>query len=351
MPGTLSKQLNEAAKTGKVEKVLKLLNQGVDPNETVKSGRSPLGCALKGNHIAVIEVLLRFGANVNQGCKHGESLLYLAAKWRLLNATKLFLKSGANPNQEGGFTTPIFCAAENNDLAIMNTLIRAGADFNGSNIISWTPLHIASYRGNVNVVVSLLKVGADFNRTSNNGSSPLHCAILHRRGAVFSDHSRVKRELGVLDALLKAGADPNKPDLNGSTPLHVAARFGGHLCVLGLLKAGANPYQVNDNGLTAIKEAKSRPQCREALEILEKWPRVVSLRMLCLRVIHLSPNKPPVPDWLPRPVLRWFLLGEFLLARVSPPRIIPLDRGQKRKAEGDGNDEGNKRERLKKIKR
>lgn len=126
----------------------------------------------------------------------------------------------------------------------------------------------------------------------------------------------------LVSALLEAGALPNCFDKYGNSPLHTAVlTYEFHVAKL-LLKAGSDCYQGNIDGHTPIDVAK---QCTYDLisDLLEKWPRVVSLRVMCLRVVHFSPNKPPVPAWVPPVLLRWNLKSELPL----------LERGEKRKRE------------------
>lgn len=57
-----------------------LLNQGVNPNETLEDGTTPLMLAIESRYTEMVALLLRFGANVKQKDSLGETALNKAAK-------------------------------------------------------------------------------------------------------------------------------------------------------------------------------------------------------------------------------------------------------------------------------
>ena len=129
--------------------------------------------------------------------------------------------------------TPLHVAAKyNENPAVIETLLKAGADPKARAKWKSTPLHYAA-EGNENpaVIETLLKAGADPKARAKWKSTPLHYAAGGNENPA------------VIEALLKAGADPNaRHKLWERTPLHYAARFNGNPAVIeALLKAGADP--------------------------------------------------------------------------------------------------------------
>ena len=143
--------------------------------------------------------------------------------------------------------------------AAFDTLLAAGADPRAVDDLGMTPLHFASRsvvtQHGEHMVPALLAAGADPRAESNNtgnwpaGLTPLHFA------AYIDPAGEAGTSLAIVEALLAAGADPraqsaSSPPAPGVhiTPLHTAAATG-HLAVVEvLLAAGADPTARHPDG-------------------------------------------------------------------------------------------------------
>ncbi|HZR97069.1 MAG TPA: ankyrin repeat domain-containing protein [Chloroflexota bacterium] len=112
-----------------------------------------------------------------------------------------------------GFTALHLLATED-DPAMAELLLAAGADVNARNDMDMTPLHIAQAASLVEVFVGH---GADVNARARYGWTPLH---------VQAGESEESGAVEVIAALLDAGADPNLRDSAGRTPLAMALERG-----------------------------------------------------------------------------------------------------------------------------
>jgi ankyrin repeat protein len=129
--------------------------------------------------------------------------------------------------------TPLARACENASAAVVEQLLKAGANANAAQTSGLTPLMIAARTGSVQVVQMLLARGANVNAlTASTGNTAL-------MWAVAAPHADVVR------LLIEAGADVHVSSHKGFTPLLFAARNGDIETARILLAAGA---RINDTG-------------------------------------------------------------------------------------------------------
>ena len=112
--------------------------------------------------------------------------------------------------------------------------IKAGAKPNAKDPTwGYTALHTFARfnREDIEIIKTLIKGGADVNDKANNGNTPLHEAAMH------NDNANIIKEL------IKAGADINARNNHGFTPLHSAARFSKSVEIIRtLIEEGASIY-------------------------------------------------------------------------------------------------------------
>lgn len=89
-----------AAKQGNSDKVLQLLNKGVDINATYRKGFTALHIAARKGHTRVISILLKAKADINVREDRGATPLFLAAKYGYKEAVQLLLSKGAKRDIE-----------------------------------------------------------------------------------------------------------------------------------------------------------------------------------------------------------------------------------------------------------
>jgi len=143
--------------------------------------------------------------------------------------------------------------------------IARGADVNAI-VAKWSLLDVAIHNNDVAMVDILVRAGADVNQGHvNTGRRPLDSAVC------VSD-------LRILDLLLNAGADVGGCDAT-STPLCVAAAFGKREAYDRLIKAGANPR--------ATMHGKMASELLESAESGEGWMR----RRLAMDANQKEPDK------------------------------------------------------------
>jgi ankyrin repeat protein len=134
-------------------------------------------------------------------------------------------------------------AASRGDRAVVERLLKSGADVNAQQGDGATALHWAAYRGDAALTELLLKAGARADVANHNGSTPLWLAA-------------TSGDAAVIRALLKAGANANEQLPLGRRPLMLAARSGQVDAVQALLEHGADVNaSETERGTTALMQA------------------------------------------------------------------------------------------------
>jgi len=137
-------------------------------------GTTPLVHAVGRGNLKIVRMLIDYGASVGRK----EETLY------------------RNKN------SPIFVAARNNKLEILNELIANGADPDAKNLDGITPLMIAADMGHVSIVEALLEAGADKYIESEDIESEGYTALDMAKDGEHSEIVRILEEAEAQNALM-----------------------------------------------------------------------------------------------------------------------------------------------------
>ncbi len=335
-----------------------------------------------------IRTLLEQKADVNAPQADGATALHWAARWDDLETAGLLIQAGADAkaaNRDGA--PPLFLACVNGNAAMIEKLLKAGADPNVP-ILSHgeTALMMAARTGKVDAVKVLLDHGAQVNAAENlRGTTAMmwaaeqgHAAVIQLladHGADLRAQSKIltpiaRRGLGFARAgtsapakggltpllfaarqgslecvrvLITAGADVNQTSVEKSSPLLVAVQNGSYEIALFLLNHGANPNLANTKGWTPLYLAiKNRNQETTALPgpntdgVLDFIKTILdrgadpNLRIKADTEVHQGMTALWLREAGATPLLRAALCGDLtvirlLLARGADPTIETSD--------------------------
>jgi ankyrin repeat protein len=221
-----------------------------------------LDAAESGDRASALKLLAE-RADPNTVGPDGTTAIMFAAHNDDLVLVQALIKAGANVKLKNQFgTSAITEAAIIGSAPIIDALIKAGADPNFKNPEGETPLMEAARSGKIDAAKRLLDAGADVNAKETwGGQSAVMWAaaqsqadmikLLASRGADVNGIGKVNQwERKVL-------GEPRPKDMNkgGFTPLLYAAREGCIECAKNLIAAKADPDLQDPDGLTALNMA------------------------------------------------------------------------------------------------
>jgi len=277
--------LMTATSAGHADAVRVLLDAGADVNAVDPSfQQTALMTAVRANHPAVVQLLVDRGAEVNAKTRVGET-----PRWVLPNSVPGFsfgvgIVRGGLPERGSrapipGAMSALHYAARDGRLAIVKTLVDAGADVNQVEANDITPLIMAITNNQIDVAHYLIDRSADITAADWYGRTPLWAAVEIRNLDIDSESlvNGIDRApvLGLIRALLDKGADPNARttevvpirrwmlgvgsvawvDFTGQTAFILASLSGDVAVMRELLVYGADPFIKTHAGTSALMAA------------------------------------------------------------------------------------------------
>ena len=137
------------------------LAAGVDVNTRDALGQTPIIVAALAAQDAVASVLVQHGADIMARTEKGMTALHAAAFAGDAEAMNLLLGKGAQVNDQDNFAhiTALHAAAEENRLAVVEGLVKAGTDLSLVDVKGYTASTLAGWKQNWDVVQLLVDAG------------------------------------------------------------------------------------------------------------------------------------------------------------------------------------------------
>ena len=259
--------LIEAVKKGDAQGVRSLITQHADVNTPEADGTTALHWAAHRDDLQMADVLIRNGANVKAANRYGVTPLSLACENGNAAIIQRLLKAGADPNTVLGGETVLMTAARTGNVDAVTVLLAQGADVQvKENWRGQTALMWAAAEGHAALAQTLIDNGADVHARSNRGTTPLLFAI--RAGHVDAVNVLLSVGANVNDlageglrpapatkptSSVITDADPVHPEfpVDGTSALVVAIINAHYELAASLLDKGADP-NVDGPGGTAL---------------------------------------------------------------------------------------------------
>jgi ankyrin repeat protein len=154
----MSAEILEAVRAGDIDSVRKLLSAGADVDSRDSEGSTLLMLASHGGNLPMVQVLIAAGAAVNAGDERGWTPLMKAAYNADLDrgfsdVAQALIDAGANVEMPISYgIRPLMLAAGYGETAVVETLLKAGADVTARNEGGLTALMMVKQKHYVDVI-------------------------------------------------------------------------------------------------------------------------------------------------------------------------------------------------------
>ena len=167
--------LEESVIRGNSTDAIALINRGVDINTVDKAGNSLITQAVVRDMPELVDFLIKRRARLNVRNRNGETALSMAAFTGQMNYVQRLVEAGAEVDFYGW--APLLYAAYNGHTAIVEYLLKRGADINAKTENGLTALFFASRFGHIEIIKVLLKNEADPTVVSENMETAVDWAL------------------------------------------------------------------------------------------------------------------------------------------------------------------------------
>ena len=234
--------LHHVASNGRLDILSLLKSKRVNLDLEAKSnrGETPLLRAIEKGHALMVLELLEQGANIDQARTDGWGAPHLAAYYGHAGVITMLIARqypiDLNAGHPIGGDTPLGIAARKGHLAVVDTLLREGADPRRTNHEGWTVFHIAAINKQRHILESILdycelfEIAVDINAKDKKGRTAL--MLVEEAGAGMPLAARKLLIARIAKLLILHGAKKFEPlpDRSQASEETERLEWGGGYC-------------------------------------------------------------------------------------------------------------------------
>ena len=237
------------------------LTAGVAVAETTPARDTRLIDAAKaGNSSAALSLIQQQRVDVNGAESDGTTALHYAVRNDDSALVDRLLRAGARADAANRYgITPIYLACENGSAVVVDRLLKAGVSANATGPMGETALHTCARTGKPDAAKILLAHGATVNPGDSwRGQTPLMWAAAEGHAAMIRLLAEAGADLNARSTVVtwerQRSEEPRDKWLppGGFTPLLLAAREGRIDAVKTLVELGANINEIDPDRHTAL---------------------------------------------------------------------------------------------------
>jgi glycerophosphodiester phosphodiesterase len=178
--------------------------KALGPSRQLRSPRSSsiLASITKSNYVEIVRILVGAGVDLNYADEQGETALHVAARFGHAECAQLLLAGGLDQKAstevcETTYSwTPLFIAAVDGHMSILELLIDAGADVERVDSSGWTAREHAALRGHISIAERLAELSVDDQDTDSSASisssPPSSSSLIERHSNGLTSGTPVK---------------------------------------------------------------------------------------------------------------------------------------------------------------
>ncbi|MDR3303283.1 MAG: ankyrin repeat domain-containing protein [Treponema sp.] len=288
--------LHISARAGYIGFIEFLIEQGANVNTKNASGSTPLHEAVRSGNLEAITILLKARANINAQDARGNSVLHLAIRDIPVSKHKeivelLLQQPDIDPSlwDEHG-DSPLHAAIiRNEEVAILELLLKYGSDVNIRNIEGKVPLYVAVEENRPQYIPALLDSHSNVFAADSVGVTSYEKALRERQEAL---------------PYLITSATARQSDGSGDTILHMTIRNAGSIeTIESILDKGARIDARNSVGDTALHIAVQRNNESVGTLLIERDANIFALNVANQSALYQAFHaKDGIRQWMLSPI-------------------------------------------------